>query len=301
MSRKIKNNTAPLPMRDGISPNRIWLPAGDWPDMLGFLHARFPDIGMDVWQARMEKGDVVDESGMRISPAASYRSGTRLYYYRELDSETIIPFEQKIIYQDEHIVVADKPHFLPVAPSGRFLKETLLARLKRQLAIDHLVPMHRIDRETAGLVIFSRNIETRDLYHALFREHRIVKTYHALAKNDVIRKYPFTYKSRIVEAAEFYRRQEIAGTPNAETIIDIIDICGEIALFKLMPVTGKTHQLRVHMAALGMAILNDPYYPVLSHWKGDDFEKPLKLLAKSVEFIDPVTNQKRFFVSERSL
>lgn len=301
MSRKIKNHTVPLPMRDGISPNSIWLPDGDWPDMLGFLHARFPDIGMDVWHARMEKGDVVDEHGMRVNPSTPYRSGTRLYYYRELESETIIPFEQTIIYQDEHIVVADKPHFLPVAPSGRFLKETLLARLKLELAIDHLVPMHRIDRETAGLVIFSRNIATRDLYHALFREHRIVKTYHALAKKDINRKYPFTYKSRIVEAAEFYRRQEIAGTPNAETIIDIIDSRGEITLFKLMPVTGKTHQLRVHMAALGMAILNDPYYPVLSHWKGDDFEKPLKLLAKSVEFIDPVTNQKRLFVSERNL
>jgi tRNA pseudouridine32 synthase / 23S rRNA pseudouridine746 synthase len=297
----MKPNISPLPVRDGISPNHIWLQPGGWTSMLDFLVYRFPDISSARWLERINKCEVVDEHGVVIDAQTPYRAGARLYYYRELEEECIIPFEEMIVFQDEHIVVADKPHFLPVAPSGRFLKETLLARLKRKLAIDHLVPMHRIDRETAGLVIFSKNIQTRDMYHALFREHRITKTYEALASYNAGRVFPFTYRSRIVEAKEFYRRQEIVGIPNAETIIDLIDIRGDVALYKLMPVTGKTHQLRVQLAALGMPILNDPYYPELTGWKGDDFSKPLKLLARAVEFVDPVLGVKRCFVSDRFL
>lgn len=297
----MKYKISPLPVRDGISPNHIWLPAGDWSSMLAFLVQRFPEIETSRWLDRMAKNEVVDEQGVVINSQTPFRAGARLYYYRELEAECIIPFEEKIIYQDEHIVVADKPHFLPVAPSGRFLKETLLARLKRKLGIDHLVPMHRIDRETAGLVIFSTNVVTRNVYHALFREHRIVKTYQALAKFDDSRHFPFTYRSRIGEAKEFYRRQEMVGTPNAETLIDLLGKREDMALYKLMPVTGKTHQLRVHMAALGMPILNDPYYPQLTSWKGDDFTRPLQLLAREIEFTDPVTSERRYFVSDRAL
>ena len=275
MARNKNQKKSPLSVRDGISPNHIWLPTGDWPTMLNFLVFRFPEIREVVWRERMARGDVVDEEGAAITPLTPYRSGARLFYYRELEVETEIPFEEIMVFQDEHIVVADKPHFLPIAPSGRFLKETLLARLKRKLDIDHLVPLHRLDRETAGLVIFSKNIQTRDVYHALFRERRITKTYEALARFDANRIFPFTYRSRIVEAKEFYRRKEVAGEPNAETRVDLIESRGDIALYKLNPVTGKTHQLRVHMAALGMPILNDPYYPELTGWKGDDFSKPL--------------------------
>ena len=301
MARNKNQKKSPLSVRDGISPNHIWLPTGDWPTMLNFLVFRFPEIREVVWRERMARGDVVDEEGAAFTPLTPYRSGARLFYYRELEVETEIPFEEIMVFQDEHIVVADKPHFLPIAPSGRFLKETLLARLKRKLDIDHLVPLHRLDRETAGLVIFSKNIQTRDVYHALFRERRITKTYEALARFDANRIFPFTYRSRIVEAKEFYRRKEVAGEPNAETRVDLIESRGDIALYKLNPVTGKTHQLRVHMAALGMPILNDPYYPELTGWKGDDFSKPLKLLARAVEFVDPVLGVRRCFVSDRYL
>ena len=301
MTRNKIQKSSPLPVREGISPNHIWLPIGNWSTMLDFLASRFPEISEAVWRERMARGDVVDEQGAVITPLSPYRAGARVYYYRELEAETEIPFEETIIFQDEHIVVADKPHFLPIAPSGRFLKETLLARLKRKLDIDHLVPMHRLDRETAGLMIISKNVQTRDLYHALFRERRITKTYEALARLDANRIFPFTYRSRIVEAKEFYRREEVAGEPNAETHIDMIEQRGELALYKLNPVTGKTHQLRVHMAALGIPILNDAYYPILSNWKGDDFSKPLQLLARSVEFIDPVSGEARRFVSKREL
>lgn len=288
-------------MRDGVSANQVWLPVGDWSTVLAFLAQRFPDISAARWRERMIRGDVLDQQGCAVDPASHYQSGTRLYYYRELESEQAIPFAEIIIYQDEHIIVVDKPHFLPIAPSGRYLKETLLARLKNKLAMDHLVPLHRLDRETAGLVIFSKNIATRDAYHALFRQHKISKTYHALAPYNAQNKYPLTYRSRITEADDFYRRQEIAGEPNAESIIDVIEIRGDMAVYKLMPVSGKTHQLRVHMAALGMAIANDPYYPELTEWKGDDFSFPLQLLAKSIYFIDPITGLEQCFSSKKNL
>ncbi|MDQ1362265.1 MAG: tRNA pseudouridine32 synthase / rRNA pseudouridine746 synthase [Pseudomonadota bacterium] len=301
MTRNKNKKATPLPVREGISPNHVWLPVGNWATMLEFLAERFPGISETVWRERMARGNVADEQGTMIDLQSPYRAGARLYYYRELESETVIPFEETIIFQNEHILVADKPHFLPVAPSGRFLKETLLARLKRKLCIDHLVPLHRLDRETAGLVIFSKNILTRDLYHALFRERRICKTYEALARFDGERSYPFIYRSRLAEAEEFYRRREIPGEPNSETHIDIIELRGESALYKLNPVTGKTHQLRVHMAALGMPIVNDVCYPVLRNWKGDDFSNPLQLLAKSLDFADPVSGEACRFVSARKL
>jgi tRNA pseudouridine32 synthase/23S rRNA pseudouridine746 synthase len=301
MTRRRQNHQAPLPARDGISANHIWLPVGDWPTMLSFLVFRFPAISETVWCGRMARGEVVDERGAVINPQSMYRAGARLFYYRELDAEQPIPFAEKIIYQDDHIVIADKPHFLPIAPSGRFLQHTLLARLKRTLAMDHLVPLHRLDRETAGLVMFSKNVQTRDLYHALFREHRITKTYTAVASFNRGRQYPFTYRSRLVNAAEFYRRQEVDGEPNSETHIDVIKQDDAMALYKLNPVSGKTHQLRVHMAALGMPILNDTYYPVLTNWKRDDFSKPLQLLARAIEFKDPISGIQQCFCSDRNL
>lgn len=301
MSRHKKRKTSHLSVREGISPNDIWLPGGDWPTMLEFLVFRFPEVGAQRWCERMRQNEVVDEHGTAINSNTVYRAEARLYYYRELDSEPKIPFEEAIVFQDDHIVVADKPHFLPVAPSGRYLKETLQSRLRCKLGIDHLVPMHRIDRETAGLVIFSKNVQTRHRYHALFREHKITKTYEAVAKFDAGMGLPLTYRSRIVEGPEFFRRQEAAGEANAITRVDVIERRGDLALYRLNPVTGKTHQLRVHMTALGIAILNDPLYPVLRDWKGDDFSQPLQLLAKSVEFVDPVSGEARRFESGQRL
>ena len=269
--------------------------------MLDYLLQRFPDISEARWCERMARGEVVDADGEVMDQHSAYRAETRLFYYREVVTETPIPFDEIPVYQNEHIIVVDKPHFLPVVPSGPYLKETLLARLKFKLGIDHLVPLHRLDRETAGLVIFSCNIASRDCYHALFREHRITKTYHALAPYNDQHHYPLRYRSRIIEAAEFYRRQEEAGEPNSETMIDVIEKRESMALYKLNPVSGKTHQLRVHMAALGMAIQNDPLYPQFSAWKSDDFSQPLQLLAKAVAFIDPVTGEQRNFFSERDL
>ncbi|MGH8809811.1 MAG: pseudouridine synthase, partial [Noviherbaspirillum sp.] len=151
-------------MREGLSPSYVWLPAGPWENMLAFLQERFPDVESGTWISRMGKGEVVDDNGIRLSPDSPYRRGARIFYYRELERETPIPFEENILYQDAHILVADKPHFLPVIPAGRFLHETLLVRLKKKTGLAHLTPIHRIDRETAGIVVFSHNPATRGNY-----------------------------------------------------------------------------------------------------------------------------------------
>lgn len=251
----------------------------------------------------MEKGEVVDDDGIHIRPHHPYRAGAMLYYYREVEDEVPIPFDEVILYRDEHLLVVDKPHFLPVIPSGRYLHETLLVRLKHKLQLEHLVPIHRLDRETAGVILFSTNPNSRGDYHSLFNNCEITKEYEALAPIGD-QPLPPIYRSRIVQGEPFFRMQEVAGEPNAETHIEMIEMSdhgSNIARYRLRPVTGKKHQLRVHLAALGIPILNDHTYPELINNKGDDYTHPLKLLAKSIAFRDPYTDQEQFFESGRTL
>jgi tRNA pseudouridine32 synthase / 23S rRNA pseudouridine746 synthase len=249
----------------------------------------------------MNRGEVVDEKGLPLYAESPCRRGTFIYYYRELERETPIPFEESILYQDDHIVVADKPHFLPVIPSGRFLCETLLVRLKKKLKLEHIVPLHRIDRETAGVVIFSHNPTTRGTYASLFYKHKIKKVYEALAPTLPHIHFPITHHSCMAKGEPFFRMKEIEGAPNSETSINTIENIGHITLYRLIPLTGRKHQLRVHCAALGIPIINDKFYPVVKPFKSDDFSNPLQLLARSVSFQDPLTGQDRCFQSTRTL
>ena len=272
--------------------------------MLDFLVERFPAISRDVWAQRMQAGLVADEFGARVTPARPYQGHIRIYYYRDLPAEPRIPFEETVLYQDAHLVVADKPHFLPVTPSGHYLQETLLVRLKNKLGLNDLIPIHRIDRETAGLVLFSVNLAERNAYQSLFRRHEVVKHYEAIAStaassNDLV--FPLTRKSRIVEDTPFFRQREIEGTPNSETHIRVLQVMASKAHYALSPVTGKKHQLRVHMNALGLPILNDRMYPPVANTPDDDYSLPLQLLAKSIAFTDPVTGQARRFESHLAL
>lgn len=292
---------SPLPIVEGVGPSCVRLPAGQWKTVLDFLNERYARVDRATWVTRMSKGQVVDETGLCLHPESVYRMGARIFYYRELPREKPIPFPEQVIYQDEHILVADKPHFLPVVPAGRFLQETLLTRLRRQRSLEDLVPAHRIDRETAGIVLFSLNPKTRSLYTSLFQHREIRKLYEALAPNPEGLSFPLTRRSRIVRGEPFFRMKEIAGAPNSETTIEILEhrSCG--TLYQLIPATGKKHQLRVHLAALGMGIINDTLYPQSSFPAEDDFSRPLKLLAKSISFQDPLSGQQRYFESERKL
>ena len=286
-----------LATRNGVGPSCVGLPAGNWPTITDFLVERFPAISREVWLDRMATQLVADEFGKLVTPLRAYPGHMRIYYYRALDDEARIPFEETLLFQDAHLVVADKPHFLPVTPSGHYLQETLLVRLKNRLGIDTLTPIHRIDRETAGVVLFSTQVADRNAYQGLFRTHSIAKHYEAIApwRDDL--KLPLTRKSRIVEDDLFFRQREVPGAANSETRIDVLEVRGRTARYALSPVTGKKHQLRVHMNALGLPILNDRMYPPRADTPGDDFDLPLQLLAKSIEFTDPVTGEVRRFES----
>jgi len=295
------SNPPKPPDRNGVGPSCIGLPAGNWPTTLDFLAERFKAVSRQVWHQRMVDGDVVDEHGHTLAPDHPYQGHVRVYYYRAVPDEPRIPFEEVILFQDEQLIVVDKPHFLPVVPSGGYLNETVLVRLKHKLGIDTLVPVHRIDRDTAGLVMFSVQPETRAAYHALFSQRTVKKTYEAIApwRDDL--KLPLTRSSRIVEAGHFMLQHEVDGPPNAVTDIDVIEVHGALAHYRLHPVTGKRHQLRVHMAALGLPLVGDGLYPTLTPEGQIDYQNPLQLLAKSIEFVDPITGELRRFESQRRL
>ena len=292
---------SPLPIRDGVASSYLWLQKGGWPHMLAFLSERFPDVAPASWLARMARGEVVDHTGLCLRPDSPYRWGICIFYYRELEGETPIPFEERVLYRDAHILVADKPHFLPVTPSGRFLHETLLVRLKKKLQLPELTPIHRLDRETAGVIIFSHNAASRGAYQSLFQKRAVHKVYEALAPTLPDRDFPFTYRSRMVDGTPFFRMQEVAGEPNSETRIDLIERRGALSLYRLQPLTGRKHQLRVHLAALGIPIVNDAFYPLALPCKADDMSQPLQLLARAIAFDDPLTGQARSFESEQTL
>lgn len=300
---------APLPIIDGVSPSSHRLPEGPWKTILDFLTERFPVVDTSTWLSRMAKGELVDETGLRLNSGSAYRVGACIFYYRELESEERIPFDEHILYQDEHILVVDKPHFLPVIPAGRFLHETLLVRLKMKWKLEQLVPVHRLDRETAGVVLFSVNAATRGHYTSLFQNRKVTKLYEALASALPDISFPVTRRSRIVRGEPFFRMKEIEGDPNSETHIDVAENAGSsmsgAMLYRLTPVTGRKHQLRVHLSALGIPIMNDRLYPEMNFANRvdseEDFSSPLKLLAKSISFQDPLTGREHSFKSSRTL
>jgi len=292
---------SPLPTIEGVNASYKWLPAGAWETVLDFLVEQFPAVKTSVWLARMAKGEVADENGFRLNSGSRYRRGACVFYYRELETETKIPFAESIIYRDEHILAADKPHFLPVIPAGRFLRETLLVRLRNREKLEHLAPLHRIDRETAGIVLFSLNPETRSDYAALFNDRKVQKVYEAIAANRSHLNFPTTRRSRMTAGEPFFRMKEIEGFPNSETRVDIIEKMDAVNLYRLNAVTGKKHQIRLHLAALGIPIVNDKFYPEIKTTDDADFSSPLKLLAKSIAFHDPLTGIERRFESRRRL
>ena len=281
------------------------LPAGPWPTLLDFLTERFPNVTPQTWLARMARGEVIDERGQPVLPhraaQAPYAAHQRLYYYREVPDEPHIPFEEVVLFEDAHLLVVDKPHFLPVMPSGGYLRETVLVRLKHKLDLDDLVPIHRIDRDTAGLVLFSKQPASRAAYCALFSQHVVRKTYEAIAPWRPDLSWPMTRASRIREAGHFMLQHEVTGQPNAITHIDVLEVRGALARYQLKPVTGQRHQLRVHMLGLGLPILNDGLYPNLTPEDQVDYARPLQLLAKKLEFVDPIKCETRQFESARVL
>jgi len=287
----------------GVRPSTLHLPRGDWATLLDCLCAHFPAISREVWLERMARGRVLGADGLPLGPQQAYREGMRVHYFREVPTETPIPFVEQILHCDEHLLVVDKPHFLPVVPSGGYVEQTLLARLVKRLDNLQLVPIHRIDRLTAGLVLFSVNPQSRNHYQQLFRQRDIRKGYEAIAPALAEPEFPLVRRTRMVEAKPFFRMQEAEGPPNSETRIEVREVRGDLCRYGLYPLTGKKHQLRVHLAALGAGICNDPFYPQLTATSDavDDYSRPLKLLAQELAFTDPLSGAQRHFRSELQL
>jgi tRNA pseudouridine32 synthase/23S rRNA pseudouridine746 synthase len=276
---------------------------GPWSTVLDFLLERMPDISRDEWLHRFAHDLVLNEDAQPVAATQAYTPHTKLYYYRHIANEPVLPEKASIVFEDDHLLVADKPHFMPVTPVGHYVQQSLLVQLKHLTGNDDLVPLHRIDRETAGLVMFGKRLQDRDAYHALFRDKTLHKVYQAVAACNPALALPRVHTSRLAPDALFFRTQEVAGEPNSETRISLLKVEGTRALYQLEPISGKRHQLRVHMMALGLPLVGDQFYPdVLRGPRAEeDFSHPLQLLAKGVAFTDPVTGEARAFQSAMRL
>jgi tRNA pseudouridine32 synthase/23S rRNA pseudouridine746 synthase len=281
---------------------RVRLPPGDaWATVRDHLVARLA-AGAEVIDTMLDEGRIVDFTGRPVPRDMAYVPGMFVWFHRELPDEERVPFTVDVVYRDEHIVVADKPHFLATTPRGSHVVETALARLRRELAIPTLGAAHRLDRLTAGLVLFTVRPEERGAYQSLFRDKRVAKVYEAVAPYDATLPLPRTVRSRIVKERGMLAAREVEGDPNAVSWVELLEHRDGRARYRLIPRTGQTHQLRVHMHALGVPILGDPLYPVVTDpVPANDFRRPLQLLAQVLEFTDPITGCEHRFVSRRKL
>lgn len=261
------------------------------PSLLDFFDKRFPFVGRDVWRHRLEAGKISDESGNSVGINTPFKVNARLVYFREVTHEPSIPFNESVLFQNQSFLIADKPHFLPVTPSGNYVNECLLHRLIRTTGIHDLTPIHRLDRETAGLVLFSCSKQNRKAYFELFQQGNIYKSYEAIASppyhpNQTV----WQIESRIEQGEPRIRYRNTEGDINARSRIHLIERRGQLAKFKLVPITGKTHQLRLHLGLIGSHIVGDRLYPNFqSPDLISDYSNPLQLLAKRLSFYDPVS------------
>ncbi|MFE2065636.1 RluA family pseudouridine synthase [Streptomyces sp. NPDC059467] len=303
MRRKTAAPPPPLPQRQGVDPVRVRLPISDeWATVGEYLVARLSGAAPGVVAGMLDSGLVVGVDGHAVHARTPYVPGLYLWFHRDLPPEVPVPFPLDVVYRDSHIVVADKPHFLATTPRGSHVTETALARLRRELGIPTLGAAHRLDRLTAGLVLFTVRPEERGAYQTLFSERRVRKEYEAIAPYDPALALPRTVRSRILKERGVPAAREVEGPVNAETLVELIDARGELGRYRLTPHTGQTHQLRVHMSALGVPILGDPLYPVVTGPVPDgDFRRPLQLLARRLEFTDPVTGVEHRLRSGRTL
>ena len=291
------------PMIDGVSASKVFLPKMKPAPatVYQYLCQQFAHIEPAEWQQRFTDGLIYDALGQVLNLSSEYIENSHVFYYRFLAHEIQVPFEHEILFENEHLLVIDKPHFLTISPTGQYVQETLLVRLKKQSGNEFLTPIHRLDRETAGVVLFSKQPATRAIYQEMFAQRQVNKTYHAIAPFHADLTFPCHTRYRMEKGQPFYTMQVVEGQINSETEIDLIEDDAIWGKYELKPITGKQHQLRVHLNSLGIAIKNDPFYPVVQHKREDDFSAPLQLLAKYIQFNDPITFQDMQFSSNFEL
>ncbi|MFE5704516.1 pseudouridine synthase [Rhodococcus koreensis] len=292
---------APLPVRNGLGPDRIRMPAGLGAKTVAeFLVETYPDERAH-WLSLIDGGGVVDEHGRVVDRGTRYAPTRFVYFYRDPAPEIPVPFEIDILHRDDHLVVIDKPHFLATIPRGAHITETAVVRLRRTLDLPDLTPAHRLDRMTAGVLVFLIRPEDRRAYQELFVSQQVTKEYEAVAGHDPTLEFPRIIRSRVVKEHGIMTATEEPGEPNSETVVDLIETRDGRARYRLLPKTGRTHQLRLHMSSLGLPIEGDNYYPDFRRSEPGDFSTPLRLLARAIEFTDPRSGRVRRFESCRRL
>ena len=325
------SNAFKPPVIDGVGPSTVGIPAKTALSAIDFLTVKFSAVSRKEWLNRFAAGEIMNAIGRVMKPQDSLLLESHLYYYRNIHNEPELPFKARVIFQDDYLVVADKPHFMPVTPGGRYVQQSLLVQLKQALNLPELSPIHRIDRETAGLLVFSVRAQDRNAYQELFRQRLVEKTYEAIAgATDASTQgmvFPLVYRSMMVEDTQFFKMRELARDAtshktafNSETWIDCVSSFSSassnplsihhsrqypksLARYILKPLTGQRHQLRVHMNALGLPLINDQLYPHVLRGadEADDFNAPLQLLAKTIVFKDPISGVSREFESQLKL
>lgn len=297
---------SPLPVRDGVGATRLHVPmAGAWPTIAAYMIERFFHLDPERLLTRFDRGEIVARDGSALSRDTPLGAEEFVWYYREPPAEKAIPFEVEVLHQDRDLVVVDKPHFLPTTPGGKFVQNSALVRLRNLLGIPELTPIHRLDRATAGLLMFSTRPQTRGAYQLLFENRQVQKVYEAVSARPAhwdASAFPLVYRNHIVKnRGEVCVQVDADREPNSETLIEVLSADDRTVHTLLRPHSGKMHQLRVHLAALGLGILNDGFYPVLLPEAPDDFDRPLQLLARELRFVDPLSDQERVFTTRRRL
>lgn len=292
---------SPLPPRHGLDAARLRLPLdGPWTTLREHLVERLARVSPARIDEMLAEGRIVGVDGP-LGIGAPFVPGAVVWFHRDLPDEVPVPFEIDVLHRDEHLLVVDKPHFLATIPRGRHVVETALVRLRRDHGLPHLSPAHRLDRATAGVLMFVVRPELRGAYQTLFRDRRVRKTYEAVAPVAAGLALPRTVTSRIVKERGVIAAYTVPGPPNAETLVELVETRGDLGRYRLTPHTGRTHQLRLHMAELGVPIVGDDLYPEVVDTPLDDFRRPLQLLATTLEFTDPVTGVPRRFTTRRTL
>ncbi|MFD6878720.1 MULTISPECIES: pseudouridine synthase [unclassified Streptomyces] len=295
MTRRSHVPPSPLPQLSGIDPVRLRLPPDPedrWPALGAYLAERYAGTrGAESMARLLSAGRVVGPGGRVLRPEDPYEPGGWIFFHRDMPAEPPVPFPIRVVYRDQHLLVVDKPHFLATTPRGSHVFQTALARLRQELDLPTLSPAHRLDRMTAGLVMFSIRPEDRGAYQLLFQNRQVRKEYEALAVHDPAVELPRTVRSHIEKVRGVMAATEVPGAePNAESLVELTDVRGGLGRYRLTPHTGRTHQLRVHMNSLGLPILGDPVYPVVAEPVAPaDYRRPLQLLARTLAFTDPVT------------
>lgn len=298
MRKKLRS---PLPKRHGLDAARLKMPdEGPWRTLRDHLVERLPRVEPERIDAMFAEQRFYGADGP-LPADAPFVPGSFVWFHRDLPDEVPVPFDLEVVHRDDDLLVVHKPHFLSTIPRGQHIRETALVRLRNQLGLPHLSPAHRLDRATAGLVMFVVRPELRGRYQTLFARRQVHKEYEAIAPYRPDLPLPATVRSRIVKERGIIAAREVDGPVNAETHVELAEHRGDLARYRLTPTTGRTHQLRVHMSSIGRPILGDRFYPVVTDSALDDFTRPLQLLAGALEFTDPVSGERRRFTSPATL